>query len=149
MSGDQTAPDVTTVEDRQQTDMTGDNGDWAASQVFLHRGPSATLEFLKPDVRAQLYAYQAQARDGSFPEDQDLAIISDHTFRRKQEAWRALVGMDKEVAKQKLVALLDEVLPEWREWYAQYSSVVGDVQKSGEADRLLRAFAERNRLSKL
>ena len=32
--------------------------DWKAALLFLHRGPSASLQFVKDDHRAQLHAYQ-------------------------------------------------------------------------------------------
>lgn len=116
-------------------------GEWRAASYFLAKGPSATVQYLAEDVRAQLFALKAQVLDGDCPPGQDGSMAMDPSLRIKQEAWNSLSGMSREEAKRRYVDLLSEVLPEWKTWSADHGK--GGEEHESEADRLVKAFKAR------
>lgn len=117
--------------------------DWRAAKFFLAKGPSATLQYLKDEPKALMFALEAQALDGSAPTTVDPPMFADPVLRRKQEAWRNLNGMPAREAKKRFVDLLTTLLPEWKEWHRTH------VQKSlahaskDEVGKLLSDFSKR------
>ncbi|KAL3677506.1 hypothetical protein R1sor_027454 [Riccia sorocarpa] len=114
--------------------------EWRAAQLFMAKGPSATLEFLVDDAKAELYAYRAQALDGPCPHEQDGSLTIDPALRKKQEAWASLGDMSKDTAKQKFIQFLTTVLPEWKEWSDTQGEALRKAQSEGTAERILREF---------
>lgn len=118
---------------------------WQAAQLFIAKGPSATLEYLEDEIRARLSAYRAQGLDGPCPPGQERTLVSDPGLRSRQDAWRALGDTPKEEAKKMFVDLLTSVLPEWKEWDDVHGRALREAQQGegGEAERLLKAFRNR------
>ncbi|KAH7414700.1 hypothetical protein KP509_14G006700 [Ceratopteris richardii] len=114
----------------------------------MAKGPSATLEFLKEEPRALLYALDAQAMEGPFIAQEAGAYSSallDPALIRKQEAWKSLGSMSKAQAKHMFVQLLSSLLPEWRAWYNSHGSLSTNHQD--EASRILSAFSAKTGLN--
>lgn len=59
-------------------------GEWLAASYFLAKGPSARVQYLQKDVRAQLFALKAQALDGDCPPGQDGSMALDPSLRVRQ-----------------------------------------------------------------
>ncbi|KAL2651213.1 hypothetical protein R1flu_019341 [Riccia fluitans] len=114
--------------------------EWRAAQFFMAKGPSATLEFLVDDAKAQLFAYRAQALDGPCPDVQNGTLTIDPALRKKQEAWASLGDMSRDTAKRVFVEFLTSVLPEWKEWNDSYGEALRHAQSEGTAERILREF---------
>eukprot|EP00271_Cylindrocystis_brebissonii_P012179 TRINITY_DN30342_c0_g1_i1.p1 TRINITY_DN30342_c0_g1~~TRINITY_DN30342_c0_g1_i1.p1 ORF type:complete len:231 (+),score=53.28 TRINITY_DN30342_c0_g1_i1:272-964(+) len=115
-------------EDPKYTDEQVES-DWRAAMLFLTKGPSATLEFLKEEPRVWLHAYRVQALDGSASPDETGAQIQDSAARKRLEAWQALRGMPQIEAKRRYTNLLSSVLPSWREWYADQKSIFNQQRR--------------------
>lgn len=114
--------------------------EWRAASYFLAKGPSASVQYLNKDVRAQMFALKAQVLDGDCPPGQDGSMAMDPSLRTRQEAWNALKGMSREEAKRKYVDLLSEVLPEWKNWSAEHAR---NEEHESESDKLVKAFKAR------
>lgn len=120
--------------------------EWRAAKLFIAKGPSATLQYLKDEPKALLYALEAQALDGSIPASSDLSIAVDPVLKRKQEAWRNLNGMPRCEAKRKFVDLLTYLLPEWKEWHRRHVLNSEGEETKDEVGRLLSDFSKRTGL---
>eukprot|EP01018_Ginkgo_biloba_P019699 Gb_34433 [translate_table: standard] len=118
--------------------------EWRAAMLFLAKGPSATLQYLKEEPRALLYAYKAQALDGPCPTGQDGSLTIDPSLRAKQEVWKALGDMSKAQAKKEYIDLLTQVLPEWKVWHNNYATSLQTKEPTDEASKILHGFHKRN-----
>ncbi|KAI5069800.1 hypothetical protein GOP47_0016101 [Adiantum capillus-veneris] len=128
----------------------GDGGEgeeeeaWRAAKLFMAKGPSATLQFLKDEPKALLYALDAQAMEGPFLSHEIAAqapALLDPALVRKQEAWKALGSMSKTQAKRAFVQLLSFLLPHWKDWHPPLIETHKD-----EASRILSAFMKKTGL---
>ena len=63
--------------DGGKTEAKALEADWKAALLFLHKGPSASLQFVKDEHRAQLHAYQVSQ---TFPIRSLRTLV--HTYRR-------------------------------------------------------------------
>ena len=100
--------------DHGDGDGDGEEEEWKAAKLFLAKGPSATLQFARDDVKAMLYALDAQAMDGPAPDQQeDQQQMSttpiDPAMSRRQAAWRSLGDMSKSEAKKRFLLLLSSL----------------------------------------
>lgn len=125
-----------------KVEMEGNGGEeeWKAAKLFMAKGPSATLQFLKDEPKALLYALDAQAIEGPLSHEQALL---DPALSRKQEAWKALGSMSKSHAKRKFVELLSTLLPEWKTWHASHAH----ISHIDEASHILTAFSRKTGLT--
>lgn len=58
--------------------------EWRAASYFLAKGPSASVQYLNKDVRAQMFALKAQVLDGDCPPGQDGSMAMDPSLRTRQ-----------------------------------------------------------------
>lgn len=58
--------------------------EWRAVSYFLAKGPSASVQYLNKDVRAQMFALKAQVLDGDCPPGQDGSLAMDPALRTRQ-----------------------------------------------------------------
>lgn len=119
--------------------------EWKAAKLFMAKGPSATLQYLKDDPKAMLYALDAQAMDGPLSHLATAAASStlmDPALARKHEAWRALGGMSRSEAKRRFVELLSCLLPDWKAWHATQQP----TNNTDEASRILSDFSRKTGL---
>ncbi|CAM6087316.1 unnamed protein product [Calypogeia fissa] len=121
---------------------------WQAAQLFMAKGPSATLEYVEEEVRARLSAYRSQGLDGPCLPWNDGTLFSDPALRMRQDAWMALGDMPKDEARKMFVDLLTSVSPDWRQWDDVHGRALRKAQQGegGEAARLLKAFRDRTGL---
>ncbi|MCO5583656.1 hypothetical protein L7F22_037569 [Adiantum nelumboides] len=115
--------------------------EWKAAKLFMAKGPSATLQFLKEEPKALLYALDAQAMEGPFLSHETSAQanhVVDPALARRQEAWKALGPMPKTQVKRSFVLLLSSLLPQWKDWRSPLAATHKD-----EASRILSAFTEK------
>lgn len=62
-------------------------GEWRAASYFLAKGPSASVQYLQKDVKAQLFALKTQALDGDCPPGQDGSMAMDPSLRIRQVSY--------------------------------------------------------------
>lgn len=134
------------VEKEEQEEDPHIEKEWRAAQLFMAKGPSATLQFLVDDAKAQLFAFRAQAVDGPCSYGQNGALTIDPSLRKKQEAWASLGDMPRETAKRRFVEFLTTVLPQWKEWSDTQGEALRRAQSEGTAEDILRQFRSRTGL---
>eukprot|EP00250_Pteridium_aquilinum_P006405 c16340_g1_i1 orf=91-516(+) len=119
--------------------------EWKAAKLFMAKGPSATLQYLKEEPKALLQALDAQAMEGPLAEQAEAHTSSflDHALARKQEAWKALGSMSKPQAKRLFVELLSTLLPYWKSWHAPDAHTA----HTDEASRILSDFSHKTGLT--
>ena len=123
--------------------------EWKAAKLFLAKGPSATLQFARDDVKAMLYALDAQAMDGPAPHQQEdeqqmSSTPIDPAMSRRHAAWRSLGDMTKSDAKKRFLLLLSSLLPHWKAWKPPQSS---SSRSDGLVSRILSDFSSKTGLT--
>ena len=136
--------------DHGDGDGDGEEEEWKAAKLFLAKGPSATLQFARDDVKAMLYALDAQAMDGPAPDQQeDQQQMSttpiDPAMSRRQAAWRSLGDMSKSEAKKRFLLLLSSLLPHWKAWKPPQAS--SSSSSDGLVARILSDFSAKTGLT--
>ncbi|CAI7838421.1 unnamed protein product [Closterium sp. NIES-53] len=91
--------------------------EFRAAMRFIRKGPSASLQYVVDEKRAELYALEAQAVHGPCSEaSANPPVLEDPSSRRRREAWVALGQMPAAEAKRQLAALLSLLIPDWHDW---------------------------------
>ncbi|CAI5468275.1 unnamed protein product [Closterium sp. Yama58-4] len=107
--------------------------EFRAAMRFIRKGPSASLQFVVDEKRAELYALEAQAVHGPCSEaSANPPVLEDPSSRRRREAWVALGQMPAAEAKRQLAALLSLLIPDWTDWEHSKRGEGGGYGREGE-----------------
>eukprot|EP00475_Leptophrys_vorax_P008138 TRINITY_DN15222_c0_g1_i1.p1 TRINITY_DN15222_c0_g1~~TRINITY_DN15222_c0_g1_i1.p1 ORF type:complete len:171 (-),score=17.70 TRINITY_DN15222_c0_g1_i1:83-532(-) len=130
---------------------------WKAALKFVRKGPSASLQFVADNVRAELYALEAQAIQGPCTEANALPTpMEDQPRRLRREAWIALGDLSTSEAKKQFVDLITKIIPDWEDWeglqdvpFAENAQPGDGMEGEAEglAQKLLRAFQAKMNVS--
>jgi hypothetical protein len=131
---------------REMDDDDEGEEEWRAAKLFVAKGPSAALQFASDDLKAQLYAFDAQAMDGPAPHQEEGSSL-DPALSRRLQAWRNLGHMTKPEAKKRFLLLLTSILPQWKTWKPPAASPSLSPSSEGLAARILADFSAKTGVS--